>query len=412
MRELINIITSLLESTTNLTPDELDALKGVIAGKIKDLPNDEVTAKALQEIEDLLSHLGAGGRMGVISKELSEIDDPKVIAAQKLLSRYILSLDMTADQRKQLFTLWKEDKLVNRKKLLTIGRKSISEIISHYDSNPAIKELVDDLMKVSALGQGKGEFALTVLSKSISKPEKGDLIIDGTLVEVKTTDGGSGRFTDQEVRPGAGFEEAAKKVEDLLRPYSSKVTTSGFNLADIVQLYQKIKNIDSQQAKDVLAAIEKCIGLIFDGEDVKPIITAIDQGNTNAAKQEYVKTSFNYYISKKEDEGVLYINLTTNPVTLIWFKDADDLAVGGMRLHAHTIYPTNTADYRLPYPQTEIIDTQARVSQDKVSTAASDKKSAAISQKIADIDRPVQGIRPKRVEIPMAARDETTREKR
>ena len=140
--------------------DELAAMKAVIAGKIKELPEDEATVKALKEIEDLLKHVHAGGKMGIINGELKKIDDPTVTAAQKLLARYIMSLDMTPDQRDELFTLWRTDKLVNRKKLLSSGKKTFSEIINKYDSNPVIKELVDELMRMATLGQGKGEFEI------------------------------------------------------------------------------------------------------------------------------------------------------------------------------------------------------------------------------------------------------------
>lgn len=222
MRDLLNLTQSLFE-TPAPTVDELESLKNIIAGKIKQLPADAETAKALREIEDLLSHVNVGGRSGIIGKELDSIADPTVTAAQKMLARYILSLDMTPEQRTELFTLWREDKLVNRSKLLTKGKKTIADVINKYNENPAVKELVDDLMSVQALGQGKGEFALSVLSKNIAKPDKGDLVVDGRKVEVKTTDGGAGRFTDQEVRPGTGFEQAARDLNAFANQAMAKL---------------------------------------------------------------------------------------------------------------------------------------------------------------------------------------------
>lgn len=400
MRNLLDLIT--LYETTEPTVDELEAMKSVIASKIKQLPDDAVTAKTLREIEDLLSHLGAGGRSGVISKELDSIKDPTVTAAQKMLSRYILSLDMTPDQRTQLFTLWREDKLVDRKKLLTIGRKTLADIISNYNENPAIKELVDDLMSISALGQGKGEFALSVLSKNIAKPQKGDLVVDGTKVEVKTTDSGAGRFTDQEVRPGAGFEQAARELAKYLAPYQTEMPKSGPNLDDVVRYYSLAKSDpeQKQQAAEMLKLIDKCISLIFEGQDVKPIIDAIENNNINLAKQEYAKTSFNYYMDKKEDDGVLYINLTKDPITLVWFVNADDLTASGMRLHAKTIYITSVADVRLPYPQMEIVDTKGATDTTKATggSAEFNTQQAEFDQKIQDIAqrKPISDLRPTR----------------
>ena len=122
--------------------DPLYGLKLAIANKIKDLPPDEKTQKALQEIEDLLAHVEAGGRKGHIGSELDSIEDRDVHKARSLLAKYVLSLDMTPQQRAELFGLWKNDQLVNIDKLLSIGKHTIPEIINGYDNakNPAIKE--------------------------------------------------------------------------------------------------------------------------------------------------------------------------------------------------------------------------------------------------------------------------------
>ena len=357
LRKLINLV-KLNESAVD--DAQLQQLKTVISGKIKELPPDDATIKALREIEDLLRHVNAGGKLGIINGELQSIDDHTVHAAQKELARYLLSMDMTPQQRDDMFNLWRSDKLVKRDVLLKVGKTDFSKIITNYDKNPAIKEFVNDVMRIAALGQGKGEFGLSVLSKSINKQEgKGDLSINGRAIEVKTTDGGAGRFTDQEVRPGAGYEQVARDLFALLAPYQTKKTKSGMNLDNIVQLYEMMNgNPDmKKEAAHMISLVEATIKLIFDGENITPIMNAIKSGNVNATKQEYAKTSFNYYMSKKKDEGVLYISLVKDPIMTVFFKDANDLAASGLRLHAGTVYITSVADVRLPYPQMEIVDT-------------------------------------------------------
>jgi hypothetical protein len=245
----------------------------VISGKIKALPPDDSTIKALREIEDLLRHVNAGGKMGIINGALQSIDDVTVHEAQKELARYLLSMDMTPENRDDLFKLWKADKLVKRDVLLTIGKADFDKIITNYSKNTAIKEFVNDVMRVAALGQGKGEFGLSVLSKSINKQEgKGDLSINGRAIEVKTTDGGAGRFTDQEVRPGVGYEKVARELHALLAPHQKTATKSGMNLENIVQLYEIMSgNPDMKKDSDhLLSLIEQTIKLIFDGEDLIP----------------------------------------------------------------------------------------------------------------------------------------------
>lgn len=356
MRNLINLIEMAMST------DELAQMKTVISHKIKDLPADDVTIKALREIEDLLRHVNAGGKKGIIDNELRSIDDPTVLAAQKELARYILSMDMTPEHRDEMFGLWKSDKLVKRDVLLGKGKTDFSKIITNYNTNPAIKEFTNDMMRIAALGQGKGEFGLSVLSKSINKQAgKGDLDINGRAIEVKTTDGGAGRFTDQEVRPGPGFEQAARAFNDLCRQHIPALPKSGINLDGIVQMYEMLKtNPDmKQEAAQFFDMTETVIGLIFSGENISEIMNAIKNSDVNGTKQAYAKTSFNYYMSKKKDEGVLYISLVKDPIMTVFFKDADELAASGLRLHAGTAYPGSVADVRLPYPQIEIVTTSA-----------------------------------------------------
>lgn len=376
MRDLIDLLDKILTESPADGGDELAAMKSVIADKIKSLPDDDVTAKALREIEDLLKHIGAGGKLGIINGELRSINDESVDAAQKLLARYILSIDMTADQRNDLFNLWRTDKLVKKNVLLGKGKKNFSEIITNYDANPAIKEISNDLMRITALGQGKGEFGLSVMSKSISKPDKGDLLINGRKIEAKTTEGGAGRFTDQEVRPSKGFEAAANNLNDFVIDREFSLPASGVSLNVAVDIGQQLQGKDKTQ---YFKLVENVIKLIFGGSDVSSIMSAIKAGNQNQARAEYAKASFNYYMSKKDDEGVLYINLTTDPITTVFFKDADELTSSALRLQMKTAYITATADVRLPYPQMDIVGTSFGAN----AAAAAAKKAFGPSKKVA-----------------------------
>jgi hypothetical protein len=368
------LLRHILTEAPKLAADELAAMKAVIAGKIKSLPDDDVTAKALREIEDLLKNVNAGGKLGIINGELQSINDESVTAAQKLLARYILSIDMTPDQRDDLFNLWRKDKLVKKNVLLSKGKKNFADIIANYNKNPAIKEISNDLMRITALGQGKGEFGLSVMSKSISKPEKGDLLIDGRKIEAKTTEGGAGRFTDQEVRPGKGFEAAANTLNDFVTSRGQALPGSGVSLTVAVDFGQQLEGKDKTQ---YFKLVETVIKLIFGGSDVSALMSAIKSGNQNQAKAEYAKASFNYYMSMKDDEGVLYINLTTDPITTVFFKDAEELTDSALRLQMKGAYITSTKDVRLPYPQMDIVDTSFGAN----AAAAAEKKAAKAAPK-------------------------------
>lgn len=367
----------LLSEDNQIGQDPLLNLKNIISSKIKELPPTKETQSLLSEIEDLLQNIGAGNKLGIINQELAKIEDPSVKKAQKLLSKYILSIQMTPAERADLFKMWRGDQLINRKILLSPGRHKITDVVNGYNK-PYIKELVDDLSQVAALGQGKGEFLLSVLSKGIFKMQKGDLQIDGRQIEVKTLDVGGGRFFDQEVRPAAGFSNAVENFKNTYREEIAyafpSLAKTGLKLVDIIDLENHIDpSAKAGYWKNVTDVLEN----IFPGMDVSDIVKAMQVDNIGAAKQAYAKTNLDYYRSiKKDDYGILFIDLTNS--TLVFFKDTSDLEQGGLRLHAETVYPV-TSDPRNAYPQMRIISSKAVVNPSDASTA---KKPAPSKPKV------------------------------
>lgn len=339
--------------------DPLYSIKIAISNKIKDLPANASTEKALAEIEDLLSSIQAGGKLQFVGGQLQQIDDPDVNAAQKLLAKYILSLDAgTPEDKKRLFETWKsKNGLIDVEKLLSPGRKTVSEIVNGYSTNPAIKELADDLSGIASLGQGKGEFMLSVFSKRITKAGKGDLQIDGFgRVEVKTTDAGAGRFFDQEVKPSTQFQGAVnnfvKKFGEVLKQ-NNLITTTGVNISQLIKLKNLLPAENRSKFKSLLT---KVISNIFaaDPSLATPVVSAIMVDNEGLAKQKYAVANLNNYMKlKSDDEGILMIDLSKQPFTFVFFNDNESLNAGGLRLHSGTAYPV-TNEPRNAYPQINI----------------------------------------------------------
>lgn len=343
--------------------DPLYNLKLAIANKIKVMPVDPKTERALQEIEDLLATIGAASRSEYAGGALKLINDPDVNAAQKLLAKYILSMDSTPADRKSMMTQWaKPEGLINLKSLLSTGKHTVSDIVIGYDSNPAIKELTDDLAQVASLGQGKGEFLLSVFSKKITKAVKGDLQIEGFgKVEVKTTDVGAGRFGDQEVRPTNLYQNT---VNDFLKTFgdtikaTSVLTKTGINIGGLIRLKDALPVDQRDLFREKL---QSSISNIFAAtpELAAPVVDAIMVGNENAAKQRYAVANLNNYTATKTDDaGILMINIKKSPYTFVFFNDNASLNAGGMRLHANTAYPITNDPNRNAFPQTQIVDTK------------------------------------------------------
>ena len=403
MRELLN----LFEDVGLPSEQELEAFKSIIAGKIKELPDDDATAKTLKEIEELLQHVHAGGRMGMINGQLHAINDPAVMAAQKRLANYIAGMEVSPKDRAELFQMWRADEIVNIDALLSKQSHSFSSIFNGYNTNPAIKQLVDDVMEESALGQGKGEFGLNVLSKSVSKPgkhyepgtdgpedqeAKGDLLVKYNgkwrKVEIKTTHGGAARFSDQEVRPAEGYERAAA---DLNRFVASHKTVAaglfpkgipgyGVNLNKAIEFYQAVP---PKSQAEFLSQVSNVVTLIFGGKTadkaaVKKIVNAIKAGDNNEAIQTYAQTSFNFYMGKKDDEGVLAIDL--NRKSFMFYSTAEDLTKEKLRLNADTIYLSAKDVQRGAYPQLSVVPTSfganARAEQERKAAVQAEKERA------------------------------------
>lgn len=339
---------------------EISNLKAQIASKIKQLPVDPATLKLLAEIEDILASVGAGSRSEVINNELQAINDPDVNEAQKMLAKMVLSLDASPKDRNAMLKVWKADKLVNIKKLLTSGTHTIADIINGYGSNPAIKELTDELARVAALGQGKGEFLLSVYSKSITKAVKGDLLINGVgTLEVKTQDKKPARFTDQQVRVTSQYipnvEKFYKKFDGEIKQLGLSAP-SGINISGLIKLGQALDTKKRSQFKSALTPVIK--HLFPEAPDyVKTIVDSIVSGNEPVAKQKYAQASLKNYLAQKDDIGVLAINLSVNPNTFTFFKDNQDLNAGGYRMNINTAYPVTMDAQRNPYPQVSFVAT-------------------------------------------------------
>jgi hypothetical protein len=374
---------------TTISAPELEGLKDTISRRIKELPDDESTQKALNEIEDLLSHVSHGGKFGSISKEILEIQDRAVRDAKKVLARLVLSImeevGATPEQRADFFNTWKSNNLVNIPELLSNNNVDFNTVFNGYSQNPITKEFVDEVMLVSDLGMGRGEFGLNVLSQSItvagkaskkdndenSGSKKGDLQIkadDKTYqVELKTEMGGAARFGDQEVAPAEGFEAAAIALNTFVKHHkmyknlSRKLSGSGMNLNQAIEFNQFLTPAESNK---FLGLVRKCITLIFGKvgkvrrtnyvsnlkKNINAIMGAIETGDGGEAAQLWSQASFNYYMSKKHDDGVLYTNL--NNKTFIYYNDAEQLLAQGLRFHASTPYISATKDpVRAVYPQ-------------------------------------------------------------
>jgi hypothetical protein len=407
------------------TTDPLYSLKLAIAHKIKDLPPSDDTKNSLQEIEDIIDSMQLGGRKKATLSKFDEKDaegllvwkDTDVQSAKEMLAKYIVGLDAPIEYKRSMIEQWKNGGLIDVDILFSTGKPKqhpIGEIVKGYDTNPAVKEFATDLMQVGGVGVGKGEFMLKVLSPKITKPagNKGDIEVIGYgTVEVKTTDGGAGRFTDRQVKPGKGYQSAVNSFFDTfkqyLEPTGNTITTepaepaapeetdrlqklagvkpsqatkpntkqppveeakekkpkklssdSGIN---IEQLHNLHNSLPAEVRGDFVTKLTAVLDQVFVSKETHhysgAVVNAItSQGGVAKAKQLYGVGVLNNYMAQKTDKGILYINLKGSPPTFTFFTDNASLNASNMRLNIETAYPVSN-DIQLVYPKTTIVST-------------------------------------------------------
>ncbi len=409
-REFLKLLEKAADSTAS---DPLYSLKLAIAHKIKELPPTPEAKNSLEDIEDLLSHIEVGGRRKATVTNFDSWSDVDVKKAKELLAKYIVSLDAPVAYKKSMIDQWKNGGLIDTNLLLD-GSHNIEQIVKGYGSNPAVKELADDLLQVASLGKGKGEFMLKVLSPAITDPPggKGDILVaEVGTVEVKTTDGGAGRFYDRQVKAGPKYSSLASQFikkyvkyfdeqpsqEPTIAPQQSAPVTpmpsagkvpaqptqvqpppaeqpameakkkapaepkkfslskTGLNMDHLVALYPKVP---AELKSSFTADLTEVLGEIFmeAPEYAGAVVNAITAGNSGKAKQLYGVGALNNYMAYKDDVGILYIDLTSKPATFTFFTDNASLNKGGLRLNIGTVYPIATNE-QYAFPQTSIVKT-------------------------------------------------------
>jgi len=356
---------------------KLNENKDDLIAKIESMPDDETTRKLVNYVEQLISDLGVGGKIQSLSKSLEDIPDEDVKKSVRQIAKIIASVDMTPDQRAKLFVDWKADNLVNVDALLSPTTVTMNDIYTGY-SEPHIKELVDDLQEVVQYGIGPGEFALAVLSQRISgmgasageDGGKGDLVVDGKPVELKTTRKNAARFNDRQVTTSNEykslvtqfFTKYADKFAELESNGTKVKVGSGMQQAHIAAFLKAVPEAQDEVGNIIsniftnLAPVGGKIAQLLKSQDINGAMQLIAQSNVN-----------NYLVKKRQSgnlAGILFIDLKKQ--TFNFIEDVQDLQGSGLRLHAKTNYLVTTNEN--PFANTSIVPGKSNVQEGKKST--------------------------------------------
>jgi hypothetical protein len=342
-------------------------LRAEVIDAIKNLPDDKESKRIIQKVKDLLTHVDVGSSLEAFKQKLEPIaaNDTDVEKAMNQLTNLIAAAAArtTVGDRDFLMKKWSADQIVKKDRLRTAGKNfTIDQMFNFYNKSQAITFIVDALSKVEGYGMGKGEVVFAVLSKAITKASKGDLEIldtnpDGTAssfkIEVKATDGGSPRFSDQEVKTGPGYEQKRDELIEKYRPQLEAlkaIKATGVNLNMWIAVGQDPKTDKDGYYTDTLELLEK----IFPGQDNTELAGLIASGKDGASKALYSNKTFERYMNMKNDDVVMYINFAADTPTYTIFTTVEDLAKIGFRFHAQTIYILGQGT-RSTYPQMSVV---------------------------------------------------------
>ena len=342
--------------------------KSELIKKLEELPDDEKTNKLINYMEQLLTDMGVGGKIQSLSSQLGEVPDEDVKKAIKQIAKIIASIEMTPAERAKLFIDWKGDKLVRVDTLLSTSTDTMSEIFAGYgmEGNEHITELVDDLNEVVQYGIGPGEFALSVLSQRISgmgassgaDDGKGDLMIDGQPIELKTTRKNSARFNDRQVtvsdsyksKVTAFFTKYDEKFKELEAQGAVLRVKSGMQQNHVAAFL----NLVPEAEKEIADIISNIFTEIPNAGN--QIAQNLAQNNITGAMQAIAQSNVNNYLAAKRGggnlKGILFLDLKKQTFTFI--QDVKDLEGSGLRLHAKTNYLVTTNEN--PFANTSIVD--------------------------------------------------------
>ena len=107
-----------------------------------------------------------------------------------------------------------------------------------------------------------------------------------------------------------------------------------------------------------LENLPNCLNtLCCSNNNITQLMNYIKSGNKKEALQEYCKCSFINYITKKDDEGILFIDINKEPYSTCFIRTIEDLNEAGLRFNAKSAPYIATTSFVDVYPQIKLVPT-------------------------------------------------------
>jgi hypothetical protein len=311
----------LFEKLDNATETDLSAIKGKIISTVQSLDNSKQSASILARVHNTLRHssiiqdiqanLGGGMSEKFIGEISQTIFNGLAGFNEENINNFLDNLE--------------NDKVINTKALL-LPQVQFSSVFSSAAGYKVFKALVKFGIDISR--KGPGEFGLATLSNRIVFPKSGggDLIIDGSLVEVKSAlsaeaGKGGGRLGHQ---PPVTVETQRQVFDTFNQKYNnvmehSRKSISAGKYIDLLNSRLPIgqkTTIGDKEYKNNALRYELSLPLISNiigSSDGKRIATMISKSNDRETTlNEYYITQFNQYKAGSNWDRMLFFDLAAD----------------------------------------------------------------------------------------------------
>lgn len=272
-------------------------------------PNEEANQKLLDRIYTIVDKTGVTDRlMPTLASSLRQEYNERAI---KIIAEKIVSSDrITLKEKQDFLTNLQKDKCVKAELFTKSGHYSLSELFNGNNEN---YQMFLEFLSYGVGQQraGKGEHALAILSQKIQQQGLGDIMVNGTPVELKVAERqGSGRLGEggvstERMKTILGqFEE----LTDALNNYSKggMQTNDEFiksrgkpdkpqksiNVRDFVRVVNSIELDKNRRAEIGRAVFEDRFGSY--GEQITSVF-AQPGAAPRAVLESYIEANFEWY---------------------------------------------------------------------------------------------------------------------
>ncbi len=254
---------------------------------------------------------------------------------KKQFTRYFYTTIGTPDDKIEFLNLILTTGIWSAKGILSAkSPESLTSAKIQIANNDFIKRITPILLNWKADGlagasTGKGEAISILYIKDALKAYKGDVNIDGKLIEVKTNTG-KGATGGRLMGPGNSWMKATsahKKMLDIISPYAINGLAQGKGSYNFNTAHFKDWNVILKaNPKDSVNILSSVIKTMYPNENISSISKWVkkdiddDGGISKTFLAGFAEFQFEYYKSIEKFHKILFVGISSNNILMVSSK--------------------------------------------------------------------------------------------